>query len=408
MTALAWLEGLPKFSVVRYNLYRTWALLTTLVPNYTQFEIYYITGSKGKGTVAATLAAILRAAGISTGLMTSPHLMSLGERVNLDGADITLEDLEAYLHRIRENLPPLPSRYGTWIFSEVLMAAALLWFREQGTNTLVLEAGLGGRLDPGNVFRRPRATCITTVAMEHKIILGDTVAEIASEKAGIIKPCTPIITAAHGDALAVISRRAQTFAAPLLQYQVDFSWQGDLPQVELCLPDRRVQFRANYETPATQANKAMAACMASLDANVNGEAIIQGIMAPGLPGRFEIIPGRPTLVLDVGHTPEAVANLVEAMAVRFPGKKTTYVAGFLADKDALAMLRIMAAGSQVYVAPLQDKRSFSVEDIALTNVTLAPSIAAAMEKVATDTDVLCVTGSFAAVAQAKSMLSKEY
>lgn len=407
MTALAWIEELPRFSVVKYNLYRTWALLTAMVPDYTQFDIYYITGTKGKGTVAATLAAILRAAGISTGLMTSPHLMSIEERINL-GTDISSEELEQCLQRIRRSLPPLPSQCGPWIFSEVLLAAGLLWFRERGANTVVLEAGLGGRLDPGNVFRRPRATCITSVALEHKGILGNTLAEIAGEKAGIIKPRTPIITAAQGEALAVISRRAQLFAAPLLQHQVDFSWPGDSPQVQLCLGDRRVQFKANYETPVARVNKAMAACMASLETKVGDEAIIQGMLALGLPGRFEVHPGSPTLVLDVGHTPEAMANLVEAVAARFPGKRVTYVAGFMPDKDALTMLGILATGAQVYVAPLQDKRSFGVEGVELPGVMLAASMAVAMEAAAAGTDILCVTGSFAAVAEAKSLLSKEF
>jgi folylpolyglutamate synthase/dihydropteroate synthase len=113
-------------------------------------------------------------------------------------------------------------------------------------------------------------------------------------------------------------------------------------------------------------------------------------------------------VLDVGHTPEAMANLVEGVAARFPDKTVTYVVGFLADKDVLAMLKILAAESQVYAAPLQNKRSFSVESIEFFNVTLAPSIAAAMKEAATSADVVCVTGSFAAVAEAKSLLSKEY
>ena len=94
MTALAWLEGLPRFSVVKYNLYRTWLLLSTLVPDFAEFDIYFITGTKGKGTVAASTAAILRAAGISTGLVTSPHLISPRERVNLNGSDISTEELE--------------------------------------------------------------------------------------------------------------------------------------------------------------------------------------------------------------------------------------------------------------------------------------------------------------------------
>lgn len=407
MTALTWLEGLPRFSVVKYNLYRTWLLLTKLVPDYAQFDVYFITGTKGKGTVAATLAAILRAAGISTGLVTSPHLLSTNERVNLDGSDISPAELEEYLLRVKRGLPPLAKRHGSWIYSEVLLAAALLWFREQGANTVVLEAGLGGRLDPGNIFRRPRATCITSVAREHVGILGETVAEIAAEKAGIIKHETPLITASQAEALTVIAERAQRFAAPLFRHGLDFQWRNGSP-VQLHLPNRSLAFQANPETPAAQINKAMAACMASLDSRVGDEAIIQGILAPGLPGRFEVHPGTPTLVLDVAHTPEAVANLVQGVAQRFPGKRVAYVAGFLADKEAEAMLRGLGSGSKVYCAPVQDSRSFDVTRIDIPGVRLAPSIAAAMGEAAAGVDILCITGSFSAVREARAVLSKEF
>jgi dihydrofolate synthase/folylpolyglutamate synthase len=407
MTALAWLEGLPRFSVVKYNLYRTWLLLSTLVPDFAEFDIYFITGTKGKGTVAASTAAILRAAGISTGLVTSPHLISPRERVNLNGSDISTEELEECLGRVKRGLLPLAGGQGEWIFSEVLLVAALLWFRERGANTVVLEAGLGGRLDPGNVFRRPRATCITSVAREHAGILGETLAEIAAEKAGIVKPKTPLITAAEGEALAVISRRAERFGAPLFRHGVEFQWQDGSP-VRLRLPERSLSFQAKPETPATQVNKAMAACMASLDKRVGDEAIIQGILAPGLPGRFEIHPGSPTLVLDVAHTPEAVANLVQGVEKFFPGKRVAYVAGFLADKAAEAMLRGMASGNKVYCAPVQDSRSFDVAGIDIPGVRSAPSIAAAMGEAAAGVDVLCVTGSFSAVREAKAVLSREF
>lgn len=398
--ALDWLEGLPRFSVLKYNLYRTWVLLKQVVPTFTEFNVYFISGSKGKGTVAAATAAILRAAGIPTGLLTSPHLISIGERLNFHGKNICPGELEDYLQVIRR-LPKLPESFGTWTYSEVLLAVALLWFWERGASTVVIEAGLGGRLDPGNIFRHPRGTCITSVALEHQGILGNTVAEIAGEKAGIIKPCTPLVSAAQGVALDVISRRAALLKAPLLLNQVDFGWEQTGTQVLLRLPGRSLRFEADFLTAAAQVNKAMAACMAALDPGVDDAAIIQGVLAPGLPGRFEIIPGSPPMVLDVAHTPEAVANLVEGTKARFPGKKVAYVAGFLADKSGEAMLKqLLAVSSRVFLAPVQDRRSFQGSGISIPQVEQSPSIAAAMEKGRAGVDVLCVTGSFAAVREA--------
>ena len=206
-----WLEKLPRFSKINFNLYRTWLLLKQVVPDYAEMNLYYITGSKGKATTAAALAAILTASGIDTGLITSPHLISICERIKVNNRDIPEQDLWACVRRVRQSLPPLPGKYGTWIFSEVLLAAGIFWLRLQGVNTLVLESGLGGRLDPGNVFRRPRATCITSVTAEHQGILGHTLPEIAREKAGILKPYTPVVTAAGGESLELIEERAHCF-----------------------------------------------------------------------------------------------------------------------------------------------------------------------------------------------------
>lgn len=398
--ALAWLDGLPRFSVLKFNLYRAWLLLNHLVPEYRDFEVFFIAGSKGKGTVASILAAILTQAGITTGLVTSPHLLSLTERVNFQGRDIDEETLGAYVADIRANLPALTQEKGTWIFGEIILAAALMWFRDLGARTIVLEAGLGGRLDAGNLFRRPLATCITTVALEHQGILGDTLAKIAWEKAGIIKPATPLVTAASGEALTVLRQRASRLGAPVLSYPSDFAWQ-ERGKLELRLPEKTLSLATEFTTDAHKANTAMAACLATFHPRISDKAIIEGIKrAPRLPGRFEVMPGRPVFILDVAHTPESVANLLAAMAEKYPRAKLALVAGFLADKQVTEMLALMlAATEQVYLAPVLDPRSYDPRGLA--GGIQVDSICAGIIAALPQADVVCVTGSFAAVREAR-------
>lgn len=401
--SLVWLEGLPRFSVLKFNLYRVWLLLNHLVPEYRDFEVFFIAGSKGKGTVAATLAAILARAGIAAGLVTSPHLLSLTERVNFNSTDIDEETLGAYVGKIQANLPALPQGYGTWIFGEIILAAALMWFRDLGARTIVLEAGLGGRLDAGNLFRRPLATCITNVSLEHQGILGNTVEQIAREKAGIIKPATPLVTAAKGEALTILRERAVRLGAPVFAADEDFAWQERGP-LELRLPGKTLSVETEFITDADKTNTAMAACLAAFHPHVSSWAIIQGLKrAPRLPGRFEVLPGRPAFVLDVAHTPESVANLLAAIVRRHPGGKLAFVAGFLADKRATEMLAIMLSTTDlVYWAPVLDQRSFTPEGFSggIQVDSISEGIIAAMSQA----DVVCITGSFAAVREARLFL----
>ena len=403
---LTWLEELPRFSKVNYNLFRTWLLLQRLLPEYKEFDLYFITGSKGKGTVAATLAAILNAAGISTGLVTSPHLVSPTERLRCNGVDISEEELADCLQQVAANLPDLPARYGSWIYSEVILAAAFLWFHARGARTVVLEAGLGGRLDPGNLFRRPRGTCISTVMLEHRGVLGNTLAEIAREKAGIIKPRIPIVTGARGIPLQVIAKRAESLAAPLYLYDRDFAWEEKNGFRGLRLPGKTLQLFPCFATDADKVNKAMAACLAVLHPQVTEAAIAEGISTGGLPGRFEVISGTPVFVLDVAHTPESIDNFIAGIKRKYPGRSLAFVAGFLEDKPVEVMLAKMEAAGKVFYAPVEDYRGYNPQAILFAGGVRTPSISTALSLAAAEAEVVGVTGSFAAVREARGLLSK--
>lgn len=151
----------------------------------------------------------------------------------------------------------------------------------------------------------------------------------------------------------------------------------------------------------------MAACLACFHPGMTDGAIAQGIALGQLPGRFEIVSGNPTYILDVAHTPESVANLVAGIARKYPGRRTAFVAGFLADKPALTMLaKMQAVSDKVLFAPVQDSRSFSAANLDVPGAEKYSSIGAAMSEAAANADVICVTGSFAAVREARMLLSK--
>lgn len=401
-----WLEGLPRFGVLRYNLYRMWLLAQGFVPEYRDLEVFFIAGSKGKGTTATALASILDQAGVPTGLVTSPHLFSVTERIALGGTCIGEEVLARLLAQVRADLPALPEEYGPWLYGEVLLVAALLWFRERGARALVLEAGLGGRLDAGNFFRRPLATCITNVTLEHRGILGSTLEEIAGEKAGIIKPGTPLVTAAQEEALAVVKKRARLLAAPVWAYPADFYWREEGRGARLVLPGMELWLERKAATPAEKIDWALAARLAAFHPRVDPRAIGRGLaLVPRLPGRFEVVPGEPVFVLDVAHTPEAVANLLSALEEHFPGQRIAFVAGFLADKEGKVMLGLMMAGDRpVYHAPLRHPRSLLWQDCPLG--IPVPSVREGIKRAGARASVVCVTGSFAAVKEAGEYLGR--
>ncbi|HEX6123726.1 MAG TPA: hypothetical protein VFY89_11225, partial [Ktedonobacterales bacterium] len=221
--ALAWIYGFSdsertgKFTRDREdNLARARALLGALGDPQQAYGIAHVAGTKGKGSTSALLASILSAAGIPTGFYSSPDLHTFRERIHLDGAVIAEAKVARLVPLVRAAVARVEGAVGPFITWEVATALALLAFREAGMRLAVVEVGLGGRLDATNVVA-PLVTAITSISYDHMHVLGETLAAIAGEKAGIIKPHVPVICSARApEALAVIRRVAEERGAPLL------------------------------------------------------------------------------------------------------------------------------------------------------------------------------------------------
>lgn len=309
--------------------------------------IFHVAGTNGKGSVCAMLDAALRAAGIRSGLFTSPHLVTFRERIRLDGAMIPQADVAAGLTRIRGIV-------GRWknhpTFFEIATALALDWFRRGAARAIVLETGLGGRLDATNAVT-PHVSVLTSLSLDHRQYLGDTLEEIAAEKAGILKPGIPAVSAPQTDAAArVITETARRAGAPL-------TWVREPVALEVALPGSHQKLNAALALEALKASPLA----------IPPRAVQEGLANVVWPGRFQIVerPGRAALVLDGAHNEAAAARLVQTWRERFGERRPAILLGILRDKDVAAICRELAPlAAEFIAAPVRSLRSCAVADLA--------------------------------------------
>lgn len=342
----------------------------------------HIAGTNGKGSVAAMCAAIATAAGLKSGLYTSPHLVSYRERFQLDGEQIAESRLEQYLEWFE-------SRGWPATFFEISTALALLYFRDERADLIAWETGLGGRLDATNIVT-PCVSVITGIGLDHTQLLGDTLEKIAAEKAGIIKPGIPVVTAcADRGALEVISARAGICGSPLRRIGAD-----DLREFESPLRGAHQQWNTAL---------AVAAMRIALPA-LSDDAIRNGLARVRWPGRAEWLDTDPPLLVDGAHNPDAIRALVPAAAECFAGRPFWLVFGAAQDKDIESMaemLRSLPGLESVILVPLPHERSASMETLSrlFPGAATAQCWAEAWERVRQAGVPALVTGSLFLVAE---------
>lgn len=354
--ALDALRGLAATGV-NFGLERVRELLAMLGDPQAGLLAAHIGGTNGKGSTAAMLTSMARAAGLKVGTFTSPHLSSYTERFLIDGCPVAKERLAGLIARHWDLLAPAARRLRPTEF-ELHTVLALQLFREERVGLAVLEVGLGGRLDATNVVV-PVVAVITNVALDHQDYLGETLAEIAREKAGIVKPGVPLVTAAEGEALDVIARACRESGAPLIRVGADVSSRpgantGEKQVLDIC--GRRAVYRGLALPLAGRHQQVNAACAVAA-AEVVGElvpslgpgAIHEGLAAVRWPGRFEVLDGRPTVVLDAAHNPAAAGALRNTLAARFPGRDIVMVLGVLGDKDRAGIAAALAPAALAVV-----------------------------------------------------------
>ncbi len=337
-------------------------LLAALNNPERDMRIVHIAGTNGKGSTAAFIDSILQKAGLRTGLFTSPHLERFDERIRVNGETIP----DAAWLRLGEQVLSAPCSMERTMF-DCCLAIALLYFAEQHCDVVILETGLGGTLDSTNaVCVVPEVSVITAIGYDHTAILGNTLAEIAENKAGIIKPGTHAVLAKmDGEPLTVLKTRCKERSVPyetvvdpvaLLQ---ELTADGSLPELGL--------FGLYQQENAANAVLAARKLLSDLPAEEQNKVILAGLRDARWPGRMERMrtaDGVPVLI-DGSHNPQGIRALYESLTALWPGRKFHFLMGVVAEKDYPQMVRVLApVAERVFCAPLDSERTLAASDLA--------------------------------------------
>ncbi|HVM33323.1 MAG TPA: folylpolyglutamate synthase/dihydrofolate synthase family protein, partial [bacterium] len=321
----------------RFGLDSMKALLRELGDPQSSLRFIHVAGSNGKGSTCAFTASLLQKAGYRAGLYTSPHLSDLRERFRLDGAWISSRDLTALSRQVLRACAAVQRHRGhSPTHFEALTALAFLWFKKQKADLVVLEVGLGGRLDATNVIERPEAALIAPVSLEHQDILGRSLSKIAWEKAGILKEGGLAATVQKNPrALAAIRRAAKERGASLWAAGEDFYfkptprgflWEGPGLSHEFHLP-----LMPGYQAGNAALAVAGIQLLRARGLALETPAIQKALAATRWPGRLERL--GPHILMDGAHNPEAFGALAQSLRLSYPGRRWVVLNGFLSDKN---------------------------------------------------------------------------
>jgi len=368
-----------------------------------QLRFIHVAGTNGKGSTCAMLESIYRETGLRVGLFTSPHLVSFRERIQVNRKSITENEVVRLVADIQHLLPQFPTNHQPTFF-EALTVMALRHFAEHKCDLVIWETGLGGRLDATNIVT-PLASVITNIAFDHQQWLGNTLEKIATEKAGIIKPEIPVITAATAPAaLSVIERIARAKRAPLGQIH-----EASRIPFELSLPG------AHQTTNAALALATVEALQREIP--VSPEAIRNGLKTVNWPGRLQLLtqPSGQKILLDGAHNIAGAQTLADAIKQLFPGTKPTMILGILQDKDWRSMCDILCPlADRILFVPVQSERTAVTRELAeacrrnhqATQIDEYPSLSDALNS-APRTSLVVIAGSLYLVGEALEILKPE-
>ncbi len=398
-----------------FSLDRMFALMDALGNPQANYPVIHIAGTKGKGSVAALCASALTAAGYRTGLYTSPHLEDYVERIRVDGSPLTHQGLAALVDEVK----PAVARVPKLTTFEITTAIGFLAFARQSVDAAVIEVGLGGRLDATNVVT-PRVSVITSLSMDHTAVLGDTLAKIAGEKAGIIKEAVPVVSAPQKEeALEALLRVARERSAPvtLVGRDVTFEAQGaSLDGQEFRIQDMefKIPLLGSYQV----LNAAVAyAALKQSGLNVSDAALREGFSRVKWPARFEVARREPPVVFDSAHNEDSFARLRETLERHFPSRQVYLILGASEDKNLAGMLRVMKPLIRELIVTRADHpRALDVEKIQsaadaleVPNEAVTPVAAAltrALELSAKDGSIVLSAGSMFVTAEAMTAWKK--
>jgi dihydrofolate synthase / folylpolyglutamate synthase len=431
--AAAWLSGftdyeftpIAKAPAEALDLTRLRSLLEKLGDPQRGRRTVHITGSKGKGSTASMIAALLRFAGVRTGLYTSPHLESICERINIDGEPIAEDEFARLVGVLRHAAERQNAeRSGAPLTTfELLTALAFMAFREHGSKWQVVEVGMGGRLDATNVLDEKELCVFTPISLEHTAILGSTTAEIASDKAGILRPGTRATFAPQDNsAKAVLRQRCDDLGAGWESVDELCEWSAERRSLEgqdCVVRTPRETYR--FFLPLLGAHQVENAAVALLGMeslrdwgiDVTAANAAAALRSVRWPGRMEVLQRNPVVIVDGAHNAASAARLAESLLDQ-RASETTLVIGTLADKDLDGIVRALASvAKRVYAVHPDHPRARTASEIAAAfeaagvSTEDCGSVADGLRRALLDAgqeSLVCVAGSLYAVAEARAVL----
>jgi dihydrofolate synthase / folylpolyglutamate synthase len=418
------LKKSSELAKAHFELGRMRTLMEALGNPQDAYPIIHVAGTKGKGSTAALAASALGAAGYRTGLYTSPHLQDYTERIQINGNSVSHVQLVQLVEQVKPYVMAIP-KLTTF---EITSAIAFLYFAQQKVTAAVIEVGLGGRLDATNIVM-PRVAVITSLSYDHMAVLGNTLALIAGEKAGIIKPGVPVVSAPQPDeALAVLEGVAAEGKAPLTLVGRDVIFNGlehSLDGQTLTIRDQR----SVIEHPksvilripllgAHQVVNAATAFAALQESGLihSGDSIQTGFSRVNWPCRFEILRRRPPVVLDSAHNVDSARQLRQALDDYFPGLPVVWIFSILEDKEAAGMVsELRPRLTQVIATQSEHPRVLAAQDVAnlvrsavipVEEVRPGPAALERALELAGDRAVILVAGSVAFAGEMKTAWEK--
>ncbi len=366
--ALAYIHGINA-TFCNPGLERTQTLCRLLGEPQKGMRFIHVAGTNGKGSCCAMLTSVLQAAGYRVGLYTSPHMIRFNERMQVDGIPIGDEQLATLTSQIRplvEGMADTPTEF------ELVTAIAFAYFRQMDCDIVILETGLGGRLDSTNVIEAPLVSVITGIGLDHTAILGDTYAKIAYEKAGIIKNGCPVVLGdCNDEARNVLLAKAEECGAAV--YGADASALAD---ISYSLDGTRFSYRAYKDVYLSLVGvyqprncATVLECIEALRAHgfeIPEEAIRHGLANVKWIGRFEVLSRDPLVVYDGGHNPDGVKAFVDSLAAVLGEQKVCLVCGILRDKDHSHMINeLEKVAAAVFTLTVDSPRAMPADELAL-------------------------------------------
>ena len=422
-------ETRVRYNKTTFNLARMENLLRMVGNPHTKINTVHIAGTKGKGSTATMLAKMLESNNYRVGLYTSPHVLDLHERIVINSKMITRSQMLNLMNRIYAPVERL-SKTEAPSFFEIMTALAFMHFADEQVDIAVIETGLGGRLDSTNVIR-PEVVGITSLSIDHQDQLGTTIGAIAAEKAGVFKRGVPIITVEQVPAaMKVLESEAVRMKAPLMVTgrDIDFSHRFETsreegPHTRICLTTANSKFE-HLRVPLRGTHQAIncGLALAMLDKlkekgyKIDNEKAKQGLNEVSLAGRMEMICDNPRILIDAAHNADSIRALMHAIGQNVPYDSMVVIFGCNVDKDIDGMLRELQYGAdKVIFTRSNSVKAAWPEDLGeryneisgkmhQTALSLREALRLAQSATGRE-DLICVTGSFYLIGQAKLMYS---